>query len=204
MENEQAVVEQPDEQAPPVTEESNAQDLDLNNLLEEYSETGETEKKPQEKSTVNEDSETKQLLDMLKRQAEDNTRATATKELDEAVTSIRGDLNVDNKFVKAYLNMKADDDPRLRNAYIQRQNNPVAWAKIEQGLRADLQKFIGAIADKDLTETRDAVASSVLNSKSTSSDTETQVDLAKMSDVDFENYKAKLFKEERRAGRGGF
>ena len=47
---EQAVVEQPDEQAEPVSEDANAQDLE--SLLAEYSETGEAEEKKEEPETV--------------------------------------------------------------------------------------------------------------------------------------------------------
>ena len=197
MENQQAVVEESDVTQEASTEDGNAQDLELDNLLEEYSATSETEEtKPQE--SITEESETKQLLNTMKLQMEATQRATSAKELDETVKSIKGELGVEDKYVKAFLNMKAEDDPRLAQAYLAKEKNPAAWAKIEKTLRGDLQKFIGGIADKDATETRDAVVSSVLNSKSSSSETDAP-DMSKMSDVEFENFKNEEFKKAGRA-----
>lgn len=201
MENEQAVVEETDVAQEASTEESNAQDLDLDNLLEEYSGTGETETSPPTQESTDDSSKVDKLISMFEQERADTARTAASKELNSTVKSIKGDLGVDEKFVKAFLNMKAEDDPRLQQAYINKDKNPSNWAKIERSLRNDLQKFVGGQPDEDLTDTRNAVASSVLNSKSTSQNSDDGADMSKMSDVEFEKHKKEVFKK---AGRGAF
>jgi len=197
---EQAVVEATDVQQEAVTEEDNAQDLDLDNLLQEYSGDEKTEEVTQTQETsVQSDDDTKQLLQLMKQQMEDTNRKAAATELNDTVKSIKGDIGVEDDFVKAFLNMKAEGDPRLRQAYIEKGNNPKAWSKIEKSLRSELGKFIGGLANKSATDTREAVTASVLNSKTTQkSETKTSKDLAKMSDIEFEDFKQASFK----AGRG--
>lgn len=200
MENEQAVVEQTDVAQEASTEGSNAQDLELDSLLQEYSDTGETEKTTTTQES-NESSKVDKLISMFEQERSDNARVAADKELNSTVKSIKGDLGVDEKFIKAYLNMKAEDDPRLAQAYLNKEKNPANWAKIERSLQGDLQKFVGGQPDKDLTDTREAVASSVLNSKSTSPNSNDKVDFSKMNDIDFDKFKKEQFGK---AGRGAF
>jgi len=199
MENEQAVVEQTDDQSVTETEESNAQDLELNNLLEEYSDTGETEESPSQETKKEDNSEVNELLSMMKQERAESAAIKAETEMKSTVKSIKGEMDIKNEFVSAFLDMKAKEDSRLAQAYLNKDKNPSSWAKIEKSLRVDLQKFIGNLSDKGLSETREAVASSVLNSKSTSPTSDSHKKMSEMSDVEFEQHKTEVFKKAGRA-----
>lgn len=193
----QAVVEQTDDAQKAVSDEADAQDL--NTLLAEYDETSETEEKASVKPEPSDEKELEtklnkidQVYKMMTDDLETRTQEAATVELNSTVKSINEGLGIDEKFVKAFLNMKASEDPRLKNAYLAKQSNPKIWAAIEVQLRNELRTFASGISDEDATDTHDAIVSSVLNSKSTSS-VNTEVKFSEMSDVEFEAHKKQEF-----------
>ena len=197
MTEEQTVVEQTDDTQEAVSDEANAQDLDA--LLAEYDETSETEDTEKVSDAVadNDDIKSKlQKIDRIERMMTDDleTRAKdrAAVEFSTTVKSINEGLGIEEKFVKAFLNMKADEDPRLKNAYLGKATNPKVWAAIEDKLRNELRTFANGISDEDATDTHDAIVSSVLNSKSTSS-VNTDVKFSDMNDERFEQYKREQF-----------
>lgn len=199
---EQAVVEQPDGQAVPASDGADAQE-DLDTLLAEYSETGETEKVVKEPTEVESKDDLKSELAkissierMLNDQRAEQARTTAKTEIDSTVKSIKGDLNIPDKFIKAFLNERAAEDPRLEQAYLAKSQNPDKWAAIETKLRAELQGFLEGLIDKDATETRETITSSVLNAKSTTPGPKS-VQLSKMSDLEFEQFKKEQLKAYR-------
>jgi len=193
----QTVVEQTDDTQKAVSDEADAQDL--NTLLAEYDENTETEDTEKVSDVVADDNEIKsklQKIDRIEKMMTDDleTRAKdrAAVEFSTTVKSINEGLGIEEKFVKAFLNMKADEDPRLKNAYLGKSTNPKVWAAIEEQLRNELRTFANGISDEDATDTHDAIVSSVLNSKSTSS-VNTEVKFAEMSDVEFEAHKKQEF-----------
>ena len=197
---EQAVVEQPDEQAEPVSEDANAQDLE--SLLAEYSETGEAEEKKEEPETVTsttdlrkELAEISSIKRMLVEDREREARNMAKTELNKTVKSIKGDLSIPDDHIKAFLDVKSRNDPRLERAYLAKDQKPEQWSAIETKLRTELQNFVESLVSKDATETREAIASSVFNAKSTIPNS-SSIDLSKMSDLEFEAFKKKQFKRE--------
>ena len=127
---------------------------------------------------------------------ETRAKETATVELNQTVKSINDGLGIDEKFVKAFLNMKAADDERLEKAYLAKGKNPKVWQAIENQLRNELRSLADNVPDEDATVTHDAIVSSVLNSKSTSP-ASTEVKFSEMSDAEFEKYKAQEFAKRR-------
>lgn len=200
---EQAVVEQPDVQAVPVAEGADAQDLE--SLLNEYSETGKTEEVKEEPAKITSTNDLKSELAkissierMLNDERETQARTAAKTEIDKTVKSIKGDLNIPDEHIEAFLNVKSRNNPLLEKAYLAKHQNPDQWNAIETKLRAELQGFMEGLINKDATETREAITSSVLNAKSTIPDPGS-VNLSKMSDIEFEAYKKQQFKK---VGRG--
>jgi len=197
MSDKQAVAETTDEQQEAVSEEAGAQDLDT--LLAEYDETSETEDTKAKVTDVSEDDDVKSQLHKLNQvhklltdDMEARAKTTAEDEMSSTVKSIDDGLGVGNKFVKAFLNMKAADDPRLERAYLAKRTNPKAWEAIEAQLRNEIKDFMKQSPDQDATDTHDAIVSSVLNSKSTSA-ASVDVKLSDLTDEQFEQHKKQAF-----------
>lgn len=203
-ENEQAVVEQPDEQVPPVSEENDAQDIDLDSLLADYQESGEPDEQPSGDSdkslTKDELSEKLSRIENIERllTQEQKTKAeqAAAKAFDETVTAIKGDLDIPDVLVKGFLQQKALDNPKLQHAYADKEVNTSQWAKVEASLQKELHSLLDSLPNKEVTETRNQVASAVRNAKSTTpnSNPENFKTIGQKSDTDFETYKRELFK----------
>jgi hypothetical protein len=200
MTDEQAVVTQPDEQAAPVSEGSNAQDLDLDALLQEYSKPGEPEKTPEKITELDKQTlaEKLQKIDKIEEILTQTQKAEAQKIADqrfnETVKSVKGDLKIPDIFVKGFLEMKARENPNLVEAYSSKDKTPEQWAKVEKKLNSEMKKLLSEIPDKGATEIMNQVDSAVRNAKTTSPDIKPQ-NLSKMTNSEFEREKSKIFKQ---------
>ena len=164
----------------------------LDSLLNEYEEaTQPKQAEPQQQS------ETKELLDYFKGQREADYAKQIDDDLKSAVDTVKealGELPVkpSDRALRGILNEMAVEDPRLKNAFEKRHENPQAWGKVLKSAAKAIQEDFSY--DPNLTEDREAVAAAV---KSASTATEaddqyTHESLSKKSDTEFEIWKASL------------
>ncbi len=193
MENrEDPVVEQPDATATPSPEGGDAQEQDLDSLLATYntSEPSPSEQPAPPASAADDRLAAfeKRVVELEKR--ESNARSQA--DILEVVKSVRGEMPIDEALVEAYLQVEANKDPRLVQAFTGRRQNPEQWKKIEAGLTKKLKASIGADIDRTATDTRNAVESAVRSASTRTPVEDAPVDTASMSMGEFEAYKQSL------------
>lgn len=100
------------------------------------------------------------LATIERRLAEQEARETR-RELENLFGRLSDGTQADAVDAEAYCNAMALRDPRINQAWMQRTSNPRAWGKVETALRQDFTKRYGKKVDKQVTESRDAVASAV-------------------------------------------
>lgn len=77
---------------------------------------------------------------------------------------IRGDIPdsvLSDAEITDLLDGRAKRDPKLQNAYLNRQANPAAWAKVEKMLGAEISGKFSKLPDPDATSDKEAVAAAV-------------------------------------------
>lgn len=132
----------------------------------------------------------------LKDKVEAWERAEGRKQLETVIGRIKGDSPVDPDVVEAYLEAQARRNPQLAKAYVNRNANPAAWAKVEQQLAKDVRaKFAGAGAtiDPAVTETRESIAAAVRGSSTAAKPGElSDKDVFSMSKSEFDALQRKM------------
>ena len=85
-------------------------------------------------------------------------------DMTKAVTTVRGDLDpdrFDDRIVESWLNVRAREDERIANAWLQRHSNPKGFEKVVAQLGREFQKQYGKMPDQRATEDREAVTAAV-------------------------------------------
>lgn len=106
-------------------------------------------------------------LSVLEQTIESLQRKEARKELDVVLSRIKGSTDIEPEVLEAYIEGQARKNPDLQRAYVNRGNNPAAWAKVEARLAKDVAERFGVRVDRPVTEARDAIAAAVRGSSST-------------------------------------
>lgn len=177
----------------------------LEDILAEFSSTEETtppvaskpDAKPSETQTSKPaasvaDPELKAIRDELNALKQVETR----KHLDALYGRLRGDSNVDPDLVESYVNLKAQKNPQLAKAWMNRDSNPEAWLKVESQLGKDIRaKFGGGglTIDHAVTETKEAVAAAVRGASTAAKQGElSDKDVMNMSRAEFDALQRKM------------
>jgi hypothetical protein len=116
-------------------------------------------------------------------------------DMDKTVKAIRGELDpemFDDATVRGWINARADDDPRLAQAWVNRHSHPKQFEKVVAQLGRDFQKKFSKLPDKQATEDREAVTAAVRGA-STKTPESKAPDYSKMSDADLAKEKERLF-----------
>ena len=182
---EQAVVEQTEEQAKPVTEADDAQDLDA--ILSQYA----TDEQETTEDTPKKD-EVAELRERIERREREELQAKIQEDIGKSVSRIKDNLkdssiNVSDRIVRGLLNEAAQADPRILRAFNDRYNNPQNWERVESQLAKDLISELSI--DPSATASVNAVRNHVRGSQPVTDD---PPDFSKMSDRDFEKMKREL------------
>ena len=83
-------------------------------------------------------------------------------DLNKTVSNIRGDLKVPDRMAKGWLDQIARERPAIAQAFLQKENSPDNWKRIEQSLAKEFAKEVKSVTfDQDATEDRSAVAAAV-------------------------------------------
>lgn len=195
-EDTQAVVDKTDAPAKPGAEVDSAQDKgsdDLDTLLNQFEqEQPKPEAKPKTEPEQKLDTAAIRRLETLEKSlAEDRFQ----KSIKPVIERVRGDIPAEvlgDDEILDLLDGKAKRDPRLQQAWLNRDKNPSAWAKIEQNLGKELSKKFSKLPDQDATEDRNAVAVAVRGA-STKAPEGKPPNFSKMSDNEFQAEKEKMF-----------
>ena len=100
--------------------------------------------------------------------------------------------HVGNTAIEGYLEQRARLDPRITQAFMQKDRNPVAWDQILKTLAKDYQNEIRQ-PDAQVTEDQKAMRAAVESQPDTGEPIEKSVrDLNTMNDAEFAKYKASL------------
>lgn len=193
----QAVAEKPDAAVTPQAEGADArvQGDDLDALLNEFDTSTaapvEAKPTPEQKPAVAIDPQ--QIAAQVKAEIEADTRFKT--DMANAVKDVRGDLDpesFDDVFVESWINAQAVKDPRLAEAWKQRNSNPSQFKKVVSGLSQKLAKSIAKRPDPNATEDRDAVTAAVRGA-STKAPEGKAPDFSKASNNEFRNEVEKQF-----------
>lgn len=185
----QAVVEKPDAAATPAVEGTDARDTgdDLDALLQQFDTAAKPEpataSKPEQKPGAELDP--KKIAADVRAEIEADNRFKA--DVDKTVKAIRGEIDpeiADDRFVRAYLDAEAEADPRLAQAFRDRNTKPREFAKVTEQLAKRFAAKFSRLPDKAATEDREAVTAAVRGASNRAPEGKAP-DFTKMSRGDF-------------------
>lgn len=178
MSEETSVAEEVKEEPLAAPETPGAQEESLDDLLKEFEGV---EDKPEQTVTEPDDK-----LATLERQLRELQESQQRKEVADEITTlgatIRGELPseiFDDATMRAWLEARAQEDPRLQKAFLQRHQTPTAWKKVVDGMARDFQSRASKLPDKQVTEDVEAVAAAVRGA-STKAPEESDVEMSAM------------------------
>lgn len=197
----QAVVDKADVTAKPVADagDSAREDVDaLDALLAEYDQgtkKADTVSPPVTTTTQPEPNALAADVNLLKAQANEWANEKHKRAIAETIGEIRGEVPADvfdDDMVEAWLDAQARKDPRLGQAYLQREQNPRQWGKVKSELSKRLSQKVAKLPDKGVTEDREAVVAS-LRGASAKATTEPAPKLGQMSNAELRKYTRENF-----------
>lgn len=161
----------------------------LNDLLDEWDTSG----KKSANSGKSGDEVAARLAALERRIASDSY----DKEMSSVVETLKGDLDVDEFVVEAWINKQANDDPRLLELYEARDENPKKWREAIKALRPEFESYAKSrILTKSGNDDRGvgAAVRASKNSPNTVDLSDDGSDIASMSDAEFSLKKAEVFR----------
>jgi len=163
---------------------------DLDTILAEFDQ--QVEDKPETDSNANEGPRMKVVEDYIQAQQEKDTRRAITEsvtQLKEFDKSLNG---VGNVAIEGFLQLKAQRDTRIADAFHKRDENPDGWQRVLKGMAHEFSQEFKA-PDAQITEDRNAMRAAVETQPETSdSEAPSVSDLNRMSDAEFLRYKESL------------
>lgn len=111
------------------------------------------------------------------------------KDMNDTIEVVRGDLPgtfFDKTFVKAWIDARATEDPRLAQAWVKRHQNPQEFKRVQSALSKEFAKKYGKLPDKQATEDHETVAAAVRGA-STKVPEGKAPDYQAMSDAEYRN-----------------
>lgn len=120
---------------------------------------------------------------------------TFKRDMGETIKKVRGDLDAelfDDSLVRGYVNARADEDPRLAQAWVNRHTNPKAFNRVVEQLGREFRQKWSKMPDRQATEDHAAVTAAV-RSASTRAPDAPPPDFSRMSNSEFQAEKDKLF-----------
>ena len=110
------------------------------------------------------------------------------------IREVVGDTNLSDKWFEGQLHLAASKDPRLTEAFQNRETNPSKWGSIVKAIGQELKSELAPV-DAAATESWNAVEASVRSASTSTPKEAPAVDakaLKKMSDADFEAYRKEM------------
>lgn len=203
-ESRQPVAGNADDKAKPSSEVDNgARDNgdDLDTLLKEFDDSngdgskgGEAEKpskpqntEPKPETTGDLSSKVQQLLDLEAERKKEDLQRRFDADMEKTVKAVRGDISANlasDKFVRAWVEATAEENPKLAQAWVDRNKNPKAFQRIVEKLSRDFAAEFVKRPDANATEDREVVTAAVRGA-STKTPEDKAPDYKSMSDQDY-------------------
>lgn len=117
--------------------------------------------KPEPKTETETEPDLKAELQFLREEREARQAERVQKDLSETVKKVKGDSDIDDDFVEGWLDAKARKDPRVREAWLKRAENPAAFDKVLEGLSTEFSEKIKPKIDREATDTEESVRAAV-------------------------------------------
>lgn len=108
-------------------------------------------------------------------------------DINNLVKEVKGDLDIDDDLVEAFVDAQARKDPRLARAWMERDSNPKVFGQIAKELGKSLQKRFAKRPDPGLTEDREAVVAAVRGASTQRAPESAPPNFGKMSNVEYRN-----------------
>lgn len=162
-EDKQAVVEQTDASPKADVKVDSAPDKggdDLDVLLKEFEQGQDQPPRPTPTPKAEVDTDLKVQGEQIRALSNIQFR----RDMNETIGKVRGELDVtyfDDEFVQAWIDAKAQTDPRLQRAWVDRHNNPAGFRRVVDGLGKDFAKKYGKLPDQSATQDRETVAAAM-------------------------------------------
>ena len=170
----------------PVEEQGASDDLD--SLLNEFTE----ETKSEQTINPNDVKEAVGWINEQRQQTANEAEQTAINSATETIKEQLGDLDIPltDGMIRGMLEDNARRDPKIRDAFAQRQKNPQAWSEALKRASKNIKEDLSI--DQKATSDREAIASAVHSASTQQPTPDTPVDLNTMSDSKFARYKMGL------------
>lgn len=196
-----------DDPARAASEESGARD-DLDALLAEYAAGGEGQQPPEDGgAAVTEKAKDSDPLASLRREIaelkkefmavrEASAASEAREAIDHAVKTIRdglGDVNApNNRIIKAYLNARADEDPRIAKAFAQRHMNPSGWSKVLSAIAKELREELTKVPDPKMSGDVQAVRAAAKGTTASTPDEDAEYSMDVLGSLSHAEFRKKI------------
>lgn len=162
---EQTVVDATDTAAKPAVEGTSAREPDeLENLLNEFDQAAKPAVSQPEQKPTQDVSALAEKVKNLEGVVTQVSQLRYKQDMEKTVNDIRGNLDpefFDNDFIESWLDAQARKDPRLAQAWLNRDANPRNFEKVKVELGKNLAKKFSKMPDREATDTREAVAAAV-------------------------------------------
>lgn len=152
------------------------QSQDLDSILNEY----ESKTQPQpESNELNE--KVDKIYEAFQTQQQQETEA----DIEAAVNTVKGELDVDPDFIRGYLEVTASKDEEFKNAFLNRKASPAKYQQALGKIQEKITENFSRLDKKATQDTQEMVAAVSGNSQS-NEQPEQAPDYSKMSDADFQ------------------
>ena len=129
----------------------------------------------------------KVLAEQVKGMVSEHQQQVFRRDMTETVKTVRGELDAeffDDRFVEAWMDAQAREDPRLAKAWTERHANPKQFSKVVETLGRSFHKKYGKLPDKGATDDREAVSAAVRGA-STKAPEGKAPEFGRMNDAEF-------------------
>lgn len=137
----------------------------------------------------------KAIADEVRAWRTEKQQDTFNRDMTETVGKLRGDLDpeiFDDSLVRGYVNARADQDPRLAQAWVNRHTNPKAFQRVVEQLGRDFRQKFSKLPDKGATEDHAAVTAAVRSASQRAPEAQPP-NYSKLTDAELQAEKDKLF-----------
>ena len=126
--------------------------------------------------------------------AQEVARLSYEREMDKLIPVVKGDLKISDRFVEAYMNMRANEDPRLRTLWDKRIERRSEFDQAMQLLGEDLKAEVGKPAEDPKPDDAGLAAAVHAARETPGSGGLDDLDFSTMSDSEFGFKKAEIFR----------
>ena len=175
--------------AQPTSEETNVEGNSLDQVLSEYDQATAPAVPETGTTTEPQTNDNDLVVQYVKQKMFEDANKSVNEAVSEAVSTMKetANLQIPDKALVGYLNVLADEDPRFRQAFLNRETAPAVW---QAAVKAAGKELASPPIDSNTTEDMSAVSEALTRGSKSKSATSTdaaptQKDLNKMSDAEF-------------------